>query len=176
MDPKGHQIEVIAASKVFLDHIDFIRKVICFYIPDEQQADDMFQNCFVSFISHPLPGDIQNIKSYLYKAIVNDIKDNLRQKDHDKKSLYDYCRLTTRECNQETPDEVVIMMEEIGRIFHLIEILLPKIEAQAVYLQYQDNLNAIQIAEKMNVCPATVRGYVSKGIFKMRAYSARTHL
>jgi RNA polymerase sigma factor (sigma-70 family) len=168
MNPESHKTEIAAKAEVFLDHVDFIRKIICFYIHDEQQADDVFQDFFLSFISHPLPVDIQKIEPYLYKAIANDIVDTLRHKDCDRKSMYEYSELSARVWNQKTPEEAVLLMDEMSRIFNLIERRLPRIEAQAVCLQYRDNLSAKEIAEKMDVGAATIRGYVSKGLGRIR--------
>ena len=168
MDDKSHKDEIAAAAKVFLNHVDFIRKIICFYIHDEQQADDVFQDFFLSFISHPLPVDIQKVESYLYKAITNDIVDILRHKECDQKSMYEYSELSTRAWKQKTPEEAVLLMDEMSRIFNLIERRLPRIEAQAVCLQYRDNLSTKEIAERMDVGAATIRGYVSKGLGRIR--------
>ena len=41
-------------------------------------------------------------------------------------------------------------------------------EAQAVYMQYRDNLDAKEIAKKMDVGVASIRGYVSKGLGRIR--------
>jgi hypothetical protein len=49
MDTGGHKDRIAATAKVFLDYVDFIRKIICFYIHDEHLAYDMFQDFFLLF-------------------------------------------------------------------------------------------------------------------------------
>ena len=168
MNPVNKNYESANSAKVFIDHFDFIRKIIFFYIHDEHQADDMFQDFFISFISHPIPDGIKNIKSYLFRAIIHDIIDSIRHKEYDQNLIYKYGDFYTPEYSPKSPDEFVIMMEDISIIYNLIESYLPNNEAQAVYLQYRDNLNAKEIAEKMKVDPATIRGYVSKGLNRIR--------
>jgi RNA polymerase sigma factor (sigma-70 family) len=167
-DCKKHRCNVAAAAKVFLDHKDFIRKVICFHIQDEDQADDLFQDFFLSLISNPLPRDIQNIKSYLYKAITNDIIDAIHRREKYRNCIQEYAQHSSRPRRQTTPLEAVSEKEQASRVFELVKKRLPPTEAQAVYLQYRDSHNAREIAEKMGVGIATVRGYLSEGLSRIR--------
>jgi RNA polymerase sigma factor (sigma-70 family) len=168
IDTNKHKFEVAATAKVFLDHKDFIRKVICFHIQNEDQADDLFQDFFLSFISHPLPGNIRNIESYLCKAINNDIIDALHRKQSYRNSLHGYFEHSCCASIQKTPEETVLKMEETSIILEIIEKRLPRTEAQAVYMQYRDSNNAKEIGEKMGVGAATARGYVSEGLSRIR--------
>jgi RNA polymerase sigma factor (sigma-70 family) len=167
-DPNKHRFNMAAAAKVFLDHKDFIRRVICFHIHDEDHADDLFQDFFLSFVSHPLPGGIRNIKSYLYKAIINDIIDSIHRKESYRNSIHEYFECSNRTLCQKMPEEAVMSMEEVSRILEVIEKRLPHTEAQAVCLQYRDSYEAKEIAEKMGVGAATARGYVSEGLSRIR--------
>jgi RNA polymerase sigma factor (sigma-70 family) len=167
-DHNKHRFDVAAAAKTFLDHKDFIREVICFHIHDEDQADDLFQDFFLSFVSHPLPGDIRNIESFLYRAITNDIIDSIHRNESYRNSVHEYFERYNCAGSQKTPEEAVLKMEEINRILDLIEKRLPHTEAQAVYLQYRDSHNAKEIAEKMGVSTKTARGYVSEGLGRIR--------
>jgi RNA polymerase sigma factor (sigma-70 family) len=167
-DPDKHRFEAAPAAKVFLDHKDFIRRVICFHIHDEDQVDDLFQNFFLSFISRPLPGGVRNIKSYLYKAINNDIIDATHRKESYRNSVHEYGERSNHTCGLKTPEEAVMRMDEASRILDLIEKRLPRTEAQAVCLQYRDSHNAKEIAEKMGVGAKTARGYVSEGLGRIR--------
>jgi RNA polymerase sigma factor (sigma-70 family) len=168
MDSKNHRFDVATAAKVFLDHQSFIRKVISFHVQDEHQADDLFQDFFLSLASNPLPRDIENIESYLYKAITHDTIDAIHRKENYRNFIHQYGACSNRSRSEKTPEEVVLEMEETNRVFDLIEKRLPRTEAQAVYLQYQDDHNAKEIAQKMGVGAATVRGYVSDGISRIR--------
>jgi RNA polymerase sigma factor (sigma-70 family) len=168
MAPDKRRLKAATAAKVFLDHKDFIRRVIFFHIHDEDQADDLFQDFFLSFVFRPLPGDIQDIESYLYKAITCDIIDAIRRIENYRNSIHEYGKRSNCLRCQKTPEEAVLKMEETSRILDLIDKRLPRTEAQAVYLQYRDSHNAKEIAERMGVGAATVRGYVSEGLSRIR--------
>ena len=172
MDPNNHRFDAAAAAKVFLDHKDFIREVICSHIQEQDQADDLFQEFFLSLVSNPLPRDIQNIESYLYKAIINDIIDAMHRKEKYRDCIREYAKRSNHPYSQKASEEAVLKMEETSRVLELIEKRLPRAEAQAVYLQYRDNHNAKEIAEKMGVGAATVRGYVSEGLRRIRRLSS----
>ncbi len=167
-DPDNHGCDVAADAQVFLDHEDFIRDVICFHIQDEDQADDLFQEFFLSLISSPLPRDIQNIQSYLYKAITNDIIDAAHRKEKYRNCIHDYAQRSDHPRSPPTPPEAIMEKEEASRVFELIEKRLPRTEAQAVCLQYRDSHSAKEMAEQMGVGIATVRGYVSEGLGRIR--------
>jgi len=167
MDPNSHRLDAVAA-KVFLDHKDYIREVIYFHIQDEDLADDLFQNFFLSFVSHPLPGDIQNIKSYLYRALANDIIDTIHRKENYQNFIHKYCEFSNHPQSQKTPAQALLEMEQTNIVFELIDKRLPPTEAQSVYLQYRDSHSAKEIAKKMGVGAATVRGYVSEGLSRIR--------
>lgn len=168
MGPNKHRFDVAAAAKVFLDYKDFIRSVICFHVQDEDDADDLFQDFFLSFVCRPLPKGVRNIKSYLFKAITNDIIDSINRKEHYCNFIHEYGECSNRAYIQRTPEEVVVGVEEASRILDLIEKRLPRTEAQAVCLQYRDTHNAKEIAEKMGVGIKTARGYVSEGLGRIR--------
>ena len=168
MNPNNHRFDVATAAKIFLDHKDFIRKVIRFHIQDEHQADDLFQDFFLSLVSNPLPKDIENIESYLYKAITNDTIDAIHRKENYRNFIHQYHAYSNPPRSEKTPEEAVLEMEETNRVLDLIEKKLPRTEAQAVYLQYQDDHNAKEIAKKMGVGAATIRGYVSEGLSRIR--------
>lgn len=157
---------VADAAKVFLDHEDFIKKVISFHIHDEDEAGDLFQDFFLFLIRNPLPPDIQDIESYLYRAITNDITDALRRKEQYKDRLRECVKRVYRPSSQKTPVEAVLEMDELRGLFELIEKNLPRTEAQAVFLKYRDGHDAKGIAKNMGVGIATARGYVSENVYE----------
>ena len=157
-----------AAAKIIDDYGDFIKKVIRSQIQDEDQADDLFQNFFLSLISNPLPRDIQNIESYLYRAIIHDIADATRLTKKYQNCLYEYAEHYNHPRSQKTPEKVVMELEEANRVFEIVEKHLPRTESRAVRFQYRDGLDAKEIAEKMNVKNKTIRGYVYEGLSRIR--------
>lgn len=167
-DPDNRRGDVAAAAKVFVDHEDFIREVVCFHVQDEDQADDLVQDFFLSLISNPLPADVQNIESYLYKAVTNDIIDAAHRNEKYRNCISEYAERSDHPHSQPTPAEAVLAKEQASRVLELIDKRLPRTEAQAVYLLYRDGCSAKEIAQRMGVGLATVRGYVSEGLSRIR--------
>ena len=70
--------DVQRATAIFFEHGDFIRAVIRHKIKDESMAEDLFHNFFLSLVSRPVPAEVQDIKGYIYRAIINDVTDHVR--------------------------------------------------------------------------------------------------
>lgn len=168
LDPDSSGGNVAAAAKIFSDYGDFIKKVICSQVQDEDQAEDLFQNFFLSLVSKPFPEDIQNMEGYLYKAIINEIADTNRLTKNYQNLINVYTERNNHPRSQENPEKVVMKIDEANRVFEIIEKQLPRTEAQASYLQYRDDLSTAKIAEIMNVRRVTVRGYVHEGLKRIR--------
>lgn len=177
-DRNSAEYNVAAAAEIFENYGDFIKKVIHSLIQDEDQAEDIFQNFFLCLVDNPLAEDIQNIEAYLRKAITNKIVDIARTSSRYQNCMHRYEENYNHPCSQKTPEKVALEMEEIKKVFKLIEKQLPETEAQAVRLRYREGLNTKKIAEEMGVHSGTVRGYVSEGLRRIRRLlrdiSART--
>lgn len=167
-DPSSSKCDVAAAAKIFDDYGDFIKKVICSQVQNEDQAEDLFQNFFLSLVSKPFPEEIQNVKGYLYKAIINEIADTNRLTKKYQNLISEYTERNNHPRSQEIPEKVVMKIDEADRIFKIIEKRLPRTEALASYLQYRDDLCTEKIAEIMNIRRVTVRGYIHEGLKRIR--------
>lgn len=166
--PNSLRCRATAAGKVFEDHADFIRTVIYSQIQDEDQAEELTQAFYVSFILRPLPVGIQNVKGYLYKAIMNDIADANRRTRRYGSFIFIYAELFGHPARQKTPHERLIQEEEAKRIFELIEKRLPHSEAKAITLRYREHQSVREAAEKMGVDSMTLKGYVCDGLSRIR--------
>jgi RNA polymerase sigma-70 factor (ECF subfamily) len=167
-NPNRFGSNVTTAKKIFDEYGDFIMKIIHSQVRDKELADDIFQDFFLSLISKPLPGDIQNIEAYLYTMITHDIIDTIRLAKIYEDYIYEYAERSTHSCNEETPEKLIIEEDEANRVFELIKQRLPQTEAQAICLQYQEDMSTQKIAEIMSIRSKTVRGYVSEGFSKIR--------
>ena len=159
---------VTAAAKVFDDYGGFIRTVIYSQIQDEEQVDDLAQAFFVSLVVRPIPEGIQNVKGYLYKAIMNDIADADRRTRRYSGFLRIYAELSGHPAGQKTSHELLVQAEEARRVFELIEKKLPHSEAKAVTLRYREHYSVREAAEKMDVDSMTLKGYVCEGLRRIR--------
>ncbi|MHC4571195.1 MAG: RNA polymerase sigma factor [Planctomycetota bacterium] len=162
------------AAKIFSKYGDFIRGVIRYQVDNDAQADDLYQDLFLSLVSKPLPADIQNIKSYLYRAITNDAVDARRIEKY-QALMHKYAEYSNYSINKSGPENALIEKEEMNKMFRLIEGWLPRSEAQAIILRYKHNYNTKEVAKKMKVNNRSVSRYISTGLYKVRQFlAART--
>jgi RNA polymerase sigma factor (sigma-70 family) len=158
------------AAEIFSEYGDFIRAVICYKVKNEAWADDLFQDFFLSLISKPVPAEVQNIRSYLYRAIINDIVDATRRVENYKTRMNKYAECLNYSINKNTPENAFIEAEETDKMFKLIEGWLRRSEAQAISLRYRNSYNIKEVAKKMHVDNRTVSRYISAGLSKIRQY------
>lgn len=161
------------AAKVFAEHADFIYVIICRKVRDEAQANDLFQDFFLSLVSKPVPTGIKDIRSYLYRAITNDIIDANRRVKRYQARLRRYAEVLNYTTNNNTPENALIEVEQTNKMFKLIEGRLPRSEAQAITLRFKDNRDIEEVAAKMNVNKRSVSRYISVGLKKMRQFLTR---
>ena len=157
------------AAKIFAEHADFIYAIIYRKVRNEAQADDLFQDFFLSLVSKPVPTGIKNIRSYLYRAITNDIIDANRRVKRYQTRIQRYAEVLNYVTNNNTPENALIV-EENDKIFKLISRCLPSSEAQAITLRFKDNRDIEEVAAKMNVNKRSVSRYISVGLKKIRQF------
>ena len=155
------------AAEIFSKYEDFILAVIRYRVGNNAQADDLFQDLFLSLVSKPIPPGIQNIKSYLYKAITNDIIDAARRVENYKTLMHKYFESIDYSINKNTPENALIKKEELDKMLALIKGRLPHSEAQVITLRFRDNFSIKEIAQKMHVNSRTVSRYISVGLSKV---------
>jgi len=158
------------AAKVFGEYGDFIHAIIRCKVRDETQADDLFQDFFLSLVSNPPSAEIQNIKGYLYRAITNDIVDSRRRVENYQTRIRRYAERLEYSTTENNPENALIEAEEMSKIFKLIERRLRRSEAKAIILRYSNRYKIKEVAEKMHVSSITIRGYISDGLKKIRKF------
>lgn len=161
---------VARAAEIFSEYGDFIRAVIYYQIKNDDQADDLFQDFFLSLVSEPLPADIQNIRGYLYKMITNDIVDAARRVERYKTLMKKYAECFNYSINKNRPENALIEIEQTNKLFKLIKGRLRHSEAQAITLRYRNSYNIKEVAKKMHVNNRTVSRYISAGLSKIRQF------
>ena len=159
------------ASKVFAQHGDFIHAVICSKLKNKTQAEDIFQDFFLSLVYKPLPTSVRNIKSYLYRAISNDIVDAARRGEKYQAQIHKYSKQRNYSINKTgLGNAITSEEEELDKMFALIKGRLRDSESQAIALRYKSNYSIKEVAEKMGVKRTSVSRYISTGLRKMREF------
>jgi len=158
------------AAEIFSQYGDFIYSVIRFQARSDASVNDLFQDFFLSVAFNPPPPQVRNIKSYLYRAITNDIIDAVRRLDNYHNCVRRYADSFEYVQAQNKPENIAMNMEEAGRMFEIIKSKLPKSEAQAITLRYGQGRDISEVAKEMNVNTRTVSRYISVGLNKIRRF------
>jgi RNA polymerase sigma factor (sigma-70 family) len=161
---------VNTAFEVFAEHSNFIRAVIGSRIKNQAQADDIFQNFFLSLVHKPVPEGVKDVKSYLYKAIINDIIDAARKVERYQALVHRYSEQLSFSINTISPENAFNIKEETDKVFELIKGRLRKSELRAVTLRYCNSMDTNEVAARMGVKNGTVRRYISVGLAKVRKF------
>ena len=156
------------ATKIFDEYGNFIRTVVNCRLRDEHLRNDIYQDFFLSLVRRPIPEEVTNMKSYLYRAICNDIYDAKRRLNRYEQHLQKHRQLAATVGLAFAPDKSLVDAEEVCKLFDIIETQLSSSEAKALKLRYQSELNNPEIAERLNVGHATVSTYMSTGLKRLR--------
>ena len=160
------------AAVIFSEHGDFIRTVIRYKIHDENRVEDLFQDFFLSLTSRPLPADVRDIRSFIYKAITNDIADRARSIERYHNLKDKYANIHKESVNNQVVLDALIEKEQAEKMMELIGKRVTKREARAINLRYKDNLCVGEIAGNMGIDRRSVSRYISAGLRKVRQFLA----
>ena len=163
---KSDVSNVERAAEVFDEHGDFIRSIIHFHVRNKTEAEDLFQDIFLSIVTRPIPEEVRNVKGFLYKLIIDTIKDAYRRIIRYQTRIHRYAEHHLNIIDSH-PDASLIDVEEAKKMYDLIEKHLPTKEALAVKLRYKEDCDTEETAEKMGVKTRSVSRYVSIGLKKI---------
>lgn len=166
----GNTRNVKTAASIFKEYGDFIYTIISYKVKDKTLADDLYQDFFLSIASNPPPADNQNIKGYLYKAIINDIVDNSRRINRYQTQLQRYSECLVYSDAQESPENLLMEAEEIDKVLSVIEGQLQDSEASAVTLRYMQDYKIRDVAVAMKTNNTAAWRCVVEGVKKIRFF------
>ena len=92
------------AAEIFSEYGDFIFAIIRYQVSNNALAYDVFQDFFLSLVSRPIPAGVENIKSYLYRAITNDIIDAARRAERQQIRLHKYANHLNYSISEKKPE------------------------------------------------------------------------
>ena len=157
-----------SATMLFADYGSFIRAVINTRVKDEHLRNDIYHDFFLSLVRKPIPDNISNVKSYLYRAICNDICDSIRKLECYERHIQKHSQRKGSDLSAPAADERLTISDETCRMFEIIETNLTSGEANVIKLKYQKDLNNNEIAESLNIGGPSVSTYYSTGLKKLR--------
>ena len=165
-----YENSVLMVSELFTEHGNFIRAVIRSQVKNEDQTDDIYQDFFLSLVYRPIPKGVNNIKSYLYRAITNDIVDAVRKIGRYQDRIEKYSKQLTNSINNTNPENAFIKKEQLDKMFALIKGRVTNSESQAIDLRYRKHHSLKEAAEKMGVNDRSVSRYICVGLRKIRHF------
>ena len=156
------------ATGIYEKYGDFIYAMVRYNIKDKSEADDIFQQFFLSLVHHPIPKDIDNIKSYIRRAIRNDVLDTARRTKSYRVRILKYAESQKNIITQHNPQDPIILNEEAKNMFEIIRQHLAPQEARAV-IEHHYNSNSTEKAAKiMNIKKRSFSRYLCVGLKKLR--------
>lgn len=161
-------MNVELASQIFSEYGDFIHSIIYTKVQNEEKAEDISQDFFLSLVYKPIPTGVRNIKGFLYRSIINDITDAHRRVERYKTHIQKYGQKIKSSINKTPFENAFIEKEEIINMLELINEQLPSSCSQAIILRYREDMSIKEVAKKMNVKSASVSRYISTGLKKLR--------
>ena len=156
------------AAEIVSEYTDFIYMVICSQVKNKSRVDDIFQDFFISLVSKPVPHDVKNIKSYLYRAITNDIVDTQRQLERYREQIKKYRENCDFSINNSLPENALVKEEQMNKMFDLMRGRLTSSQSQAIALRYGTNHTIKEVAMEMGVKSTSVSRYICTGLRKIR--------
>jgi RNA polymerase sigma factor (sigma-70 family) len=158
-----------AAAGIFAEHGDFIRSIIRFRVHDASQHEDVFQEFFLRLVCQPIPANVENVRGWLYQAIIRDVVDLTRRSKKYSYHMKKYAE-EIRIYIHNRPSRDAIMGEpeaRDSRFGYLVRNLRHR-EAQVVTMRFRDNCSIAEIAERIGLHKRTVSRYLTSGLRQLR--------
>ena len=164
------------AAGIFEEYGDMIRNTIRYWANDKSTVDDILQDFFLSLVRRPIPSDIQNLKSYLYRAVKNDVFDAAFQTKNYRARNQKYTALRTDYIKFHNPEDIAAQAEATQNLFDFIEEQLMPHEAEAIIQRYRYGRDIGQAAEVMCINKRSFSHYLCTGIGKLRRLVCKSKL
>lgn len=156
------------AAEIFEQYGDYIKAVIGFLTKNQFRQDDCYQDFFLALVRCPVPTDVENIKSYLYRAIRRDIIDSTRQEIAERQRTEKYAQESRISIYNHTSTDAIILGDERVSMFKYLTRHLCRREATVVTLRFRDNLSIAEIADRMGVNERSVARYLTAALRRLR--------
>ncbi len=147
---------------------DFIRKVIQVHLGNSLNGDDVFQGFFLRLLEKPIPSEVVDRQSYLYRMIINNIINEVHRIETYKKRLSRYSQVQPSRARERGPYEKAAQANEFNWIMQIIDNKLPSQIATALKLRYKKDDTNGAIVQAMSVKKETERRYIRRGLKKLR--------
>ncbi len=145
----------------------FIRTVLRLRADSASEAEDMFQELFLSLILRPPPADVQNMRGYLYRVIMNDLMNRRREREAYQRYLQRYRDDLGLRDGVESPDRSATEKEDAAMFMAFLCSHLQRREAEVMVMRYSRGYSIAEVAEKTGLGKRTVSRYLSSGLRRL---------
>ena len=109
-NPDDVQSNMEVATRIFTEYEDFIRSVAYYHIRNEFDVEDFLHDFFIFLVSKPMPPNVKNMQSLLYKITMDRIKDAFRKIDRYHARMNRYAEFNpVRTSTEVRPEQHVIV-------------------------------------------------------------------
>lgn len=165
---KNSEDNVNKAMRLFAEYQDFIQGVLGYFISDPDEQEDAYQDLFVYFIRKPAPDDVVHVKAWLYKTILNHIRDRKRRQLRYAALIQTYGQDRLDNDKEGQSQRPAVDPARMDALYSLIRHHLPSKEAKAMLYRYKDHMSVQDIARKMKVKSTSVSHYLAVGLSKLK--------
>jgi RNA polymerase sigma factor (sigma-70 family) len=166
--------KVEVAAQIIGKYETLVRAIIRLHADNDYDADDIFQDFFLSLVNKPIPLPPRDMKAYLSKAALNDAFDAIRRRKNYRQHLTQYYQSSKYRSNtQGTPQSIMLNAEETQKAFDLVKERLATREAEAILQKYRYSHNTSEAAEEMGINKRTFDHYVCVGMKKLSEFVSR---
>lgn len=155
------------AEQIYRHYGDFIYRAIRCRVASDIEADDIFQQFFLSLMQHPIPESITNVESYLNRAVNNDVLDQMRKEKRYRARLYRQCACA-RECRVDDPSELASRAEYAEKMLNLLRTCLPFHESNTIIKRYYKGQDIREISAELGANRRSISRYLCTGLQKIR--------
>ena len=166
MDGAEDKEVVRNAAQIYKEYGEFIYAIILLKTGNVADTEDLFQEFFVSLLVNPVPAHVDNVKSYIYKALMHDIYDDIDRNKCYTVRLFKYLEL--HKVHYDDPVDIAIKTEESTKLFEVINETLPRHEKYAVVQRHYYGISMQDIAEDMEINKRSLSRYICTGLKKLQ--------
>ena len=156
------------AEELFAQYGPEIRAMMEYRVRNRAEAEDVFQEFFLSLATTEVPTDIVNMKSYLSQAIWNDVASWYRQQKRYVRRVEVYAENRNNHRPLQDPSKIVMRKDQERAFFEKITRFLSPQEAKAVTSRYRDECTVAESADQLGIEKRSVTRYVSAGLRKIK--------
>jgi RNA polymerase sigma factor (sigma-70 family) len=158
---------VSAATAIFNEHGEFIRVILRSQAGSGLDVEDLRQEFYIALLRKPVPAEVQDVRGYLYRALVHHVISAARRRGTYSRAMKKYAKEAKISVYNRGPENAFISEEHQNAAVNTLARYLQDREAEAFVMKYRDECSIPEIATKMGIDKRTVSRYLSESLRKL---------